>query len=345
MAYRVGRPGTGENEGSFVLSGNMDRVSWGAIIAGVAAALAVQVLLALVGMAAGLASLDFASAETVGIGSMFYWVFAGIASLFAGGFVAGRMAGVPLMTATVLHGAMVWSVVTVLSALMAVGGASAFVSGASRMAVQMSEVVLDASEGMAEMLPDDLDNVLPNELTAEIRESLGDDGMSAQQIRAEAREIARTVIDQSERQQAAEIVRSTGMAILREPGDANQEIASAMDRLIGPGGVIGPQDRDELVAELGSRFDLSESEANALIDRWAERVRDIGAEAQQSYQAVSARLGAAADEAADATASAAFWAALATFFGLIAASAGSLLGRPEDLVDVEVARSRTQAAE
>jgi hypothetical protein len=345
MAYRVGRPGTGENEGSFVLSGNMDRVSWGAIIAGVAAALAVQVLLALVGMAAGFASLDLASAQTVGTGSLLYWVFAGIASLFAGGFVAGRMAGVPLMTAAVLHGAMVWSVVTVLSAVMAVSGASAFVSGASRMAVQMSDVVMDASEGMADMLPDDLNDVLPNELTAEIRESLGDDTMSPQQIRAEAREIARSVIDQSERQQAAQIVRSTGMAILRSPGDAGEEISTAMDRLIGPGGVIGPQDRDELITELGNRFDLSESEANALIDRWTERVREIGAEAQQSYQAVSAQLAAAADDAAEAAASAAFWAALATFFGLIAASAGSLLGRPEDLIDVELAQSRAQPAE
>ena len=76
------------------------RISWGAIVAGIVVVLVVQLLLMLLGLAIGTATIDPAAAgtpdaSTLGIGGGVWWLVATAISVFAGAWVAGRLAGMP----------------------------------------------------------------------------------------------------------------------------------------------------------------------------------------------------------------------------------------------------------
>ena len=78
----------------------INRVSWGAVFAGVVIALVVQLVLNLLGIGLGAASFDPAtsdnpSATTFSIGAGIWWAVSGILAALAGGYAAGRLAGEP----------------------------------------------------------------------------------------------------------------------------------------------------------------------------------------------------------------------------------------------------------
>lgn len=78
----------------FMLSEATGEVHWNAVVAGVVIALATQILLMLLGLAVGAATLDAdTSAEAARNGWVAYawWAIAGIAGSFAGGWAAGNI--------------------------------------------------------------------------------------------------------------------------------------------------------------------------------------------------------------------------------------------------------------
>src|SRR3954454_10193885 len=95
-----------------------NRASWGAIIAGVVAALVVQLLLNLLGIGLGAAALSAANpaetpdASTFSIGAGLWWTLSGIIASFCGGVVAGRLCGVPKVSTARWHGFVAWCVTT-----------------------------------------------------------------------------------------------------------------------------------------------------------------------------------------------------------------------------------------
>jgi hypothetical protein len=96
-------------------------VRWGAVVAGVAVGIAVQLALTLLGVASGLSSLDIAGGNgaSIGRGAL---IWAGISMLIAslvGGYVAARMTGLKRKADGVLHGVVTWSVTTMLFATLA----------------------------------------------------------------------------------------------------------------------------------------------------------------------------------------------------------------------------------
>jgi hypothetical protein len=122
--------------GAVPLTANLRRVSWGAIIAGVVVALAIQVLLAMLGAGIGLAAIEPAqqgdnpSATSMGIGAAIWWALSGIVAAFAGGWVAARLAGVPSREAGMLHGIATWAAATLVVLYLLSSTASSIVGGA-----------------------------------------------------------------------------------------------------------------------------------------------------------------------------------------------------------------------
>src|ERR1700712_2202671 len=79
---------------------SLHKVSWGAIFAGVAVALAVQFLLNLLGVGIGAAVIDPAKydnpdASTFSIAGGIWFVVAGLVASFVGGYIASRLSGRP----------------------------------------------------------------------------------------------------------------------------------------------------------------------------------------------------------------------------------------------------------
>ncbi|HEX6981216.1 MAG TPA: hypothetical protein VF181_00505 [Balneolaceae bacterium] len=95
------------------------RISWGAIIAGGLSAIAVSILLNLLGLGLGFTAIDPLSESQplsgLGIGTIIWWVVANLVALFLGGMVAGRMAGFISNTDGGLHGFLSWCLYTAVS--------------------------------------------------------------------------------------------------------------------------------------------------------------------------------------------------------------------------------------
>ena len=113
----------------------LNEVSWGAIFAGAVTALVTQVVLNLVGVGIGLASVgtnaaDNPATSTVSLGAGLWFVVSGIVASLAGGLIAGRLSGKPLPGAAALHGLVSWAVTTLFVLYLLTSAASGLVGGA-----------------------------------------------------------------------------------------------------------------------------------------------------------------------------------------------------------------------
>ncbi len=95
------------------------RVAWGPVIAGAVAAVAVQLLFTVLGMAIGLGSVNAyeaaysSSPREVSIAAGAWWIGSGTISLLLGGMVLGRLAGLPRSNQLHLHAFTMWAVTAI----------------------------------------------------------------------------------------------------------------------------------------------------------------------------------------------------------------------------------------
>ena len=95
-------------------------VSWGAIFAGVVAALVVQLLLNVLGIGIGASSVDAMntgdnpSASGFSLTAGIWWTLSGIVASFAGGVVAGRLCGTSDGNTSRWHGLVSWCAATLI---------------------------------------------------------------------------------------------------------------------------------------------------------------------------------------------------------------------------------------
>lgn len=353
MAWKIGSPGAGATDGEGVQD---DRISWGAILAGAACALALQIMFALATAGLGLELVDDGNPSGAGWGTGIFFAITSIASMFAGGSIAGRLAGASFVPSAVLHGVVVWALVLFGVTWMGVSATGALLSGARQVATSTASAVTSAAQTSAGALGDvmsaiapemenlqapDLEALVPASMQQDLQELMGDD-VTPRQVSREVEAVIGEVIDERDLENARQIVMDAGRRMLRHPGDADAIFQRAVDRMTQEGGPLGEQQFAELKSQLQRRFDISDEEASEIADRWrAEYVeaRETVIETyRQTYDAVAREMNdavAAAEEtaeaAADAAASAAWWAAIGAFLGLLAAAVGAAFGRPEDI--------------
>ncbi|MES2947788.1 MAG: hypothetical protein V4858_04520 [Pseudomonadota bacterium] len=104
-------------------------VRWGAIFAGVAVGVSMQLLLTVLGIASGLSTTDVTRGETVGTGPL---IWAGISMLiaaFVGAYVAARVSGLKRKVDGILHGVVSWAVTTLMFAILATSAGGSLLSG------------------------------------------------------------------------------------------------------------------------------------------------------------------------------------------------------------------------
>ncbi|MBY3101906.1 PhnA-like protein [Rhizobium laguerreae] len=101
------------------LNAAFNKISWGAVFAGVAVALVVQLLLNLLGAGIGAAVIDPASddnpsATTLSVSTAIWFVVSGVIASFIGGYVSSRLSGRPVRSTGALHGVTSWAVTTLI---------------------------------------------------------------------------------------------------------------------------------------------------------------------------------------------------------------------------------------
>ena len=97
----------------------MKRISWSAVFAGVLVAIVSQMLLTLLGLGIGLSTVDAATEQNptagLGTGSAVWYIISSLLSLFAGGWIAGRLASAPRRFDGIIHGVLTWCLATLLT--------------------------------------------------------------------------------------------------------------------------------------------------------------------------------------------------------------------------------------
>lgn len=119
------------------LASRFTRVSWGAIFAGVVIAIAIQVLLGILGTGIGLSMVDPTEGTTpgaggFGIGAGIYWLITTVVALGAGGYAAARLSGVTDRFDALAHGLVVWGVTLILTIYLLTSAVGGIIGGAFR---------------------------------------------------------------------------------------------------------------------------------------------------------------------------------------------------------------------
>lgn len=97
----------------------LNRISWGAVLAGVVVALVVQLLVNMLGIGIGAATLDPGtgdnpSVSSFSIGAGIWWTVSGIVASLIGGYAAGRLSGKPKEGTAAWHGLTAWALATLV---------------------------------------------------------------------------------------------------------------------------------------------------------------------------------------------------------------------------------------
>nr|WP_244635613.1 PhnA-like protein [Chthonobacter albigriseus] len=97
----------------------LNKVSWGAVLAGVVVSLVTHLILNLFGIGVGAASIDPVGGDSpavssFSIGAGIWWTIAGIIASLAGGYTAGRLAGKPKESTAGWHGLTSWALTTLV---------------------------------------------------------------------------------------------------------------------------------------------------------------------------------------------------------------------------------------
>jgi hypothetical protein len=295
-------------------------VSWGAIIAGAAAAVASSVMLLALGAGLGFASISpwanhGASATTFAISGAIWLIVTQWLSAALGGYLAGRLRHRWLAThqhevffRDTAHGLVTWSVATLAVVLLAGASLSSVGGGAARAGAAAAGMGMHGMEGPQPAMM----NSGPGEETM-----YGADKLFRAATPAPAGAMTGP----------GPAMAMTGPA-MSAPGPGAPMNGRPMDMHSDPhmevmhvaatvatSGEISPEDRTYLASLVAARTGISSDEAQKRVDAFVSQVKDIQARAKS-----------AADAARKAAAQAAIYTALAMLIGAFIASVSAVLG-------------------
>ncbi|MDQ3206741.1 MAG: hypothetical protein M3Q40_09635 [Pseudomonadota bacterium] len=317
-------------------AGGTRRVSWGAILAGVVVALAVHVLLGVMGIAIGASVINPMSeanpVEGIGVGSGIYFIITVILGMLAGGFVAGALASIPTHLDRTLHGLATWSVVTLLSVLLLATGLGRLIGGTMNIVGSGLQQAGRAASALA--------GPVANQIGEQAKDL--DMNVDMQALRREAAELLRDAgiqPDNVERQveQVRAQARSAVESAARNPQAADDEIQRVFDRIEQSASeTMSQADRDALVSLLVERTDMTRAQAEQTVANWdrtyVEARQQAMATWEQTKVAAEQKAREWGQQSAEAVAAAAWWSFIVLLLGAIAAAIGANIGSGRAIV-------------
>ncbi len=291
--------------------------SWPAILCGLVASIATVWFLSLLGSAIGMSVLDGTDAEAMGdglgIGAIVWIVVTGLVAFLIGGLVTGRLCGQDDDQAGILHGAVMWSMATILMLVLTSWGVSGLVNTGASIASGATAAVstaASAAPGAVQAVDwagrDDRSNSALSGISASIK-----------------REVAAAVTKDGESAISEEEARS---ALEQLDGDALQQISIAYLR----------DDKEAAKDTLASQTNLTEQQVDQLAN-------SISTKIEQRVQKYKDEIAQAIEVSSD-YAQAVLWTAfIASALGLIASILGAMWGCREAvrIHTVAVDRHRT----
>jgi hypothetical protein len=115
-----------------IIDRRQPQLRWSAVFGGATVAIALWVLLQMLGMGAGMAAIDLddaGSVRSVGVGTSVWTLIAPLVALFIGGLVAGRLATTWEARSGAIHGFVTWAIASTLGLLATVTMVGALTHG------------------------------------------------------------------------------------------------------------------------------------------------------------------------------------------------------------------------
>ncbi|RSU47727.1 hypothetical protein [Sphingomonas sp. S-NIH.Pt15_0812] len=262
------------------------RLSWGAIFAGVVIAVAVQLVLGILGAGIGLTMVDPVQGTTpgaagFGIGAGIFWLITTVLALGAGGYAAARVAGVYERFDALVHGLVVWGVTLILTLYLLTSAVGGIIGGAFRTVGSVAGAA-GSTVGAAAPAAASVAGIDPSDVRSEAAAYLSDAPSDPAQMTSE---------------------------------QAQKEIAKELPTLA-RGGVEGEQAESRIVDIVAAQRKISRAEAQAQVTRAKRQF------VRTKDQAV-ATAKSATDKAAGAAAGTSFVLVLALLVGAGAAGFGA----------------------
>ena len=317
------------------------RIRWGAVFAGTLIALVCMVALNLLGLGIGFASINPVTEANpfsgIGTGAIIWYVISSLISLFAGGYVAGKVSGFPKKSNAGMHGLLSWGLFTLISLYLFTTAMGRVVSGVGS---AISAVTGGVTNTIDAVLPNNLDNQIGQAIQQEINQR----NISLNDIRREAfallEDTDKAALDpdnlrQDGRQVANSAQRNASQAAT-SPYAAGQDVNDVIDRVQAKGGnVIEALDQEALVNVLVARTDMSEAEAQRTVNGWSNQLQSTVQTVRQDVSQFADRAAETATEVsgqvADGLATAAILGFVGLLLGALAAFFGGTAGRQTDL--------------
>jgi hypothetical protein len=305
------------------------RTVWSAVFAGVVIVLIAQLCLTLLGVGIGAAAFDpFRDgnpAAGLGIGSALWILVTALLSLFAGGWVAGRLAASTDRTESLLHGVLTWGLASLVSFFLISTAVGRVVSGGASV---VGTALGMTGQGIAAAAP---------KIAETVGAAVGVDDLSLADVQREARkllaetrrpELAPRNLERRATQLGREASQSAAEAAKR-PGMAGEELEGLLERVLGRGRqVVQAADREALVNVIVARTEMSRDEASRTVARWEAQLADARQAVSRTAENAVEKTREVADAAATGVAKAALWTFAGLLLGLAAAALGGWLGSP-----------------
>jgi hypothetical protein len=209
-------------------------------------------------------------------------------SLFAGGYVTARLAGSLQRVNGILHGLVVWGIVSLASVYLMTTAAGSLLGGAFTVAGKGISML---GTGAAIMAPQ------------VVSKAAGQGGLSLDSIIAEGKQ----AISQSGKPAAPGTIQAS-----------DKELTDSLKKLFA-GGTVNAADKDATVNALVARTNLTRPEAEAKVDGWISQYQQTKAQTETTARNVS-------QDVMSGLSKAAMWAFIAMVLEAVAAGIGGALG-------------------
>lgn len=314
------------------------RISWAAVVAGVVIVLVTQLLLSLLGLGIGASTINPITEENatagLGIGAGVWFIILSLLALFAGGWVSGRLAGIPRKTDAMLHGLLTWGLATLLLFYFLTSTIGGLIGGTFRV---LGSGLSAATTGAAAAAPS---------VAGAARQQLEESGVDVSGVRDQIAHLLRQTGAPSlqpgalakQGQQAADAAQTAAGQAASDPANADTAISSILDRVSRSGAkTMAAVDRDALVNVIVARTGKTRPEAEQTVESYNQTYQA----ARQQYEQTKAAAEQKAREIGERTASTVSKAALSGFVALllsaVAAAVGGSMATPRDVLSTREA--------
>ena len=306
---------------------SIKRISWAAVFAGVLIAIVIQLTLSLLGLGIGLSTIDPKVEENpiagLGTGTAIWYGLSSLLSLFAGGWIAGRLARTPKLFDGIIHGILAWALITIVMLYFLTTTLGSIFGGIGRLAGGVLQTAGSAaSNGIAAAAP-------------MLKDELKDQGFDIGNLKKEAEKLLKQTGKaelqpnalEKKADKAASSAKSATQSAASNPQATGDVTDGLLDNLFNQGkDVTSALDKDAMVNVIMARTGKSRSEADTIANNWIATYKEAQVKWDQTKQQAEQKAREIGDQAAKAASTAAIFAFISLVLGVVVAGFGAKLG-------------------